>query len=311
MMTARQWQTWRPVRPADMAHAKTKLSQVLAEWSEAWLGSSTLSDQVRIETASFSSASNSALTGYQVDPNTAVDAALALSAAPASWLTVTALALRASLDKQSHTAVAEVLAAFEQRWATDFLERVVRSFSQSAATTDQTLPATHLQFVRFERRAPVSAARSDKAGTSSPHQSLHHDLAARHSVLLELQFPLTNTGSASAVFQLRLPVAWIKPLVVPLPKRSSVPNAALAPRWQAIEAVPLQLQARIGQVEMSANQLLRLSVGDVLTLDRPITAPLDVTLNQQLLALAFPCRLQQQVAVQFCVDNESENELTH
>lgn len=62
------------------------------------------------------------------------------------------------------------------------------------------------------------------------------------------------------------------------------PVAAAAERLNAVYDVPVQLSAVLGKVSMPVAQLLRLGRGSVVELDRKVGEPVDVYVNNRLVA---------------------------
>jgi flagellar motor switch protein FliN len=73
-------------------------------------------------------------------------------------------------------------------------------------------------------------------------------------------------------------------LEIPPLAASAAKGPALGERLDLVEQVKVQLVVTVGEAEMTMGQLFALTAGEVVTLDRQVDAPMDVRLNNKLIA---------------------------
>jgi flagellar motor switch/type III secretory pathway protein FliN len=88
------------------------------------------------------------------------------------------------------------------------------------------------------------------------------------------------------------------------PRRSGMAKRPLSGRWDALAASRTRLQASIGPISLGALELMQLKPGDVLQAERSIYEPIDVRAGDVSLGRAYPCRVEQRLALQFSLDKQ-------
>ncbi len=96
--------------------------------------------------------------------------------------------------------------------------------------------------------------------------------------------------------------------VVTAPCRSGKAGRALTGRWEALGPSRTRLQAAIGTIRIDALELMRLKSGDVLQTESSIYEPIEVRAGVVAVGRAYPCRVEQRLALQFSLETQDGRE---